>query len=540
MTPRRLVRRIRRELGRRVAWTRGTAGPGPRSDVAIPTGAGWGPSVLVIVIDGLRPDRITMSDTPTLHRLRSEGVWFADARAVAPTGTRVNAAAISTGAHPARNGILGNAVNVRGAGGARSLRTQRLEDLERAALEGEVLTAPTLASVLADRGRQLVALSSASTGSAWLLAPEAAAGAGAVVNGAFGRGERAAYPDALDDVVRTRFGPAPRKARIGRPRTELVRWTDRVLSELVLPELRPDVTIAWICEPDHTQHAFGVGSPQARRALAEVDGLLGDLLARLAALGLEDRTDLLVLSDHGGIRYEQAIDVGGFLVASGLKLGSGSPDVLIAPAGPSVQISIERDDPARLEAIVSALQAEPWCGPLFSRAGEVAGTFPLELVHLDHPERSCDLLITFGWDDRANGFGVAGTGFTSVGSGRALHSGHGGLSPYEMRTTFLARGPSFRDGHTVSTPVGHVDVVPTVLEILGIRPTEAPEGRVLTEALRGRADPPPEVARESFDTMNRDGSFHAALQASVVDGRRYLDAAWRATEPSPRIASSAG
>jgi hypothetical protein len=40
--------------------------------------------------------------------------------------------------------------------------------------------------------------------------------------------------------------------------------------------------------------------------------------------------------------------------------------------------------------------------------------------------------------------------------------------------------------------------------------------------------------------MNRDGSFHAALQASVVDGRRYLDAAWRATEPSPRIASSAG
>ena len=45
---------------------------------------------LVFVLDGLRPDSITAQDTPTLHRLRNEGVWFENAHAVFPTVTRVN------------------------------------------------------------------------------------------------------------------------------------------------------------------------------------------------------------------------------------------------------------------------------------------------------------------------------------------------------------------------------------------------------------------------------------------------------------------
>ena len=57
--------------------------------------------VIVFVVDGLRPDAITAENTPTLHRLRTEGVNFADSHAVFPTVTRVNAAALSTGTQPA-------------------------------------------------------------------------------------------------------------------------------------------------------------------------------------------------------------------------------------------------------------------------------------------------------------------------------------------------------------------------------------------------------------------------------------------------------
>jgi predicted AlkP superfamily pyrophosphatase or phosphodiesterase len=64
--------------------------------------------IIVFVVDGLRPDAITAEDTPTLFRLRTEGVDFTNSHAVFPTVTRVNAAALSTGTQPGTNGILGN------------------------------------------------------------------------------------------------------------------------------------------------------------------------------------------------------------------------------------------------------------------------------------------------------------------------------------------------------------------------------------------------------------------------------------------------
>jgi predicted AlkP superfamily pyrophosphatase or phosphodiesterase len=37
--------------------------------------------VIVFVVDGLRPDAITVEDTPTLHRLHAEGVEFTHSHA---------------------------------------------------------------------------------------------------------------------------------------------------------------------------------------------------------------------------------------------------------------------------------------------------------------------------------------------------------------------------------------------------------------------------------------------------------------------------
>src|SRR5215475_3128469 len=68
--------------------------------------------LLVFVLDGLRPDAINPIDTPTLFRLRQEGVHYLNSHAVFPTVTRVNAAAIGTGAYPGTNGIMSNVMSV--------------------------------------------------------------------------------------------------------------------------------------------------------------------------------------------------------------------------------------------------------------------------------------------------------------------------------------------------------------------------------------------------------------------------------------------
>ena len=86
--------------------------------------------VIVFVVDGLRPDCITREDTPTLHRLRAEGVDFAASHAVVPTVTRVNAATLATGAQPGTSGLLGNQVYLPGVDASRALDTGNHRNLK--------------------------------------------------------------------------------------------------------------------------------------------------------------------------------------------------------------------------------------------------------------------------------------------------------------------------------------------------------------------------------------------------------------------------
>jgi predicted AlkP superfamily pyrophosphatase or phosphodiesterase len=67
----------------------------------------------------------------------------------------------------------------------------------------------------------------------------------------------------------------------------------------VLAELRPGVVVDWLTEPDTSQHAHGVGSPEAAQALREVDRGLDTVLDALEQSGMAETTDVLVLSDHG-------------------------------------------------------------------------------------------------------------------------------------------------------------------------------------------------------------------------------------------------
>src|SRR5712691_2216267 len=223
---------------------------------------------IVFVVDGLRPDAITLEDTPTLFRLRTEGVEFTNSHSVFPTVTRVNAATIATGLQPGTHGIVGNqiyapAVDVRRAFDTGNFRN--LLALDRVS-GGRLVMSATLGERLRAHGMTLAGVSSGSTGSSFLLNPRAAAGAGVVVNGYFEPGQTVAYPADVSAAILSKLGPAPTKARDGR-HDRAVAWTERVLREYVLPELRPDVVINWLTETDHTQHDVGVVSPSAREAL---------------------------------------------------------------------------------------------------------------------------------------------------------------------------------------------------------------------------------------------------------------------------------
>src|SRR5215470_1275315 len=373
--------------------------------------------VIVFVIDGLRPDAITAERTPTLHRLRAEGVEFTHSHAVFPTVTRVNAAAISTGAQPARSGIVGNQMYVPAVEARRPLDTGSYRDLIRLdeASGGRLLQAPTLAERLHARGLSLAAVSSGSTGSAFLLNPRSLAGIGTLVNGYLDPGETLAYPPKVSEAILARFGPAPTKASGAARYNASVAWTQRVLREYVLSELRPDVVINWLTEPDHSQHHLGVGSPESREALAGDDRELARVLATLDDLGLAAATDVLVASDHGFTSNTAGVDVAQALIDAGLKSARDSGDVVLASSGQAVALHVEGGDRDRVARIGRLVQSREWGGVVFTAArapgdprGAVEGTFSLELIHLAHPERAPHLLLTFPWSSATNRFGVPG------------------------------------------------------------------------------------------------------------------------------------
>lgn len=480
--------------------------------------------VLVLVVDGLRPDSITAEDTPTLFRLRAEGVDLVNSHAVFPTVTRVNAAAIATGTQPGTNGLVGNQMFVPAVDDRRAFDTgdhRNLLALDRAT-GGRVLQAPTLAERLHARGLRLAGVSSGSTGSAFLLNPRSVAGVGALVNGYLEPGRTVAYPAPVSEVVLARFGPAPAKAPGGARFDASVNWTQRVLREYVLPELAPDVVINWLTEPDHSQHHVGVGSPAAREALRNDDREIAQVLTGLdAAL-----TSVLVVSDHGFTTNTAGVDVAGALIEAKLKAARDSTDVILASSGQAVALHVEGHDAARIARLARFVQAQDWGGVLFS-AQTVDGAFPLELINVANRDRGPDLLFTFPWTSRRSAFGVPGTDLANVSAGGSPYvSDHGSMSPWNVRNTFLAWGAGVKKGVTARAPAGNVDVTPTVLALLGLEGEAGLDGRVVAEALQGGPDPEA-VAVETRVHTAAAGGYRAALQISTVDGRRYVDKSWR-------------
>ena len=489
--------------------------------------------IAIFVVDGLRPDSINAADTPMIARLRAQGVEYTNSHSTFPTSTRVNAATLVTGTYPIRHGIVGNSMFVAGVNPDAPLDTgDSAQLLKLADADGRVVTTETFGEALRRSGRKLVTVSSGSTGNGFVLNPHARDEAGVAIHGLFERGVTAAYPQAISEAVIRRFGaPPPDPDDLGQRH-----WTDTVLREYVLPELRPDVIIDWMGPLDSAQHADGVGSPAARIALRQIDESLSSTLMKIDRLGHTGETDVIIVSDHGFARHTDGVNVTQSLVTAGLKKDPRSTDIIVASQAQSVLFYVQDRSSGAVERLVAFLQRQPWVDVILTRGGSgghgsASGTFSLDMVNASHASRSADVAITLRWSSEKNEHGIRG-GQAIVGAttGRLKGgaSGHGGLSPWVVRNTFVAAGPDFAINVRERAPVSLADVMPTVLSILGVERAACAEGcgRVLNEALRtGGPNGRPKLATRVLRT--RAGDYRAMLQISSVDGHDYVDSGRR-------------
>src|SRR4051794_12373805 len=114
--------------------------------------------VILIVWDGLRPDFVTEQNTPTLFRLASQGVTFAQHHSVYLSATEVNATAISTGVYPEHSGIIANNEFRPEIDAYKSIHVETIEAVRKGdeLSENRYLASPTLAEIVRSVGKRAV------------------------------------------------------------------------------------------------------------------------------------------------------------------------------------------------------------------------------------------------------------------------------------------------------------------------------------------------------------------------------------------------
>jgi predicted AlkP superfamily pyrophosphatase or phosphodiesterase len=490
---------------------------------------------VVFVIDGLRPDSITSDVMPNLARLKSEGAFYLNSHSVFPTVTRVNAAVISTGMQPNKTGIVANSLFVREVNPREPFTTSNYRNLLKLAESngGRLLPPQTLAEAVEKAGLRFVAASSGSTGNAILLNATAPNGTGVLINGGFDPNKKVAFPESVNQEILRKFGAVESDKGFAS-----VEWTEKVVREHVLTELKPDVLIDWMTEPDTTQHRHGVSSPEALSMLKQVDDQFGLFLEKLRSLDLYDQTNILVLSDHGFSRNASGVAITESLIKNNLKAAADSDDVVLVSEGSTNLLYVRNKDRKQVEKIVRYLQAQPWTGAIFTPAakgssdqGWLPGTFSLELIHeASEGVRAPDILFTLDWSSEKNRFGVAGSDTamaSNTGPIAGDSSGHGSMNPFVVTNTMILWGPGFRASTVIDVPSSNVDVMPTILASLSIPSSNKFDGRVLSEAFRDGPEPR-KVERETrLVKVSAGTSYQAVLQYSTVGAHRYIDKSWR-------------
>ena len=482
-------------------------------------------SVVIVAFDGLQPSQVTPELMPNLARFADRGVRFDRHHPVYPTVTRLNAASIVTGCYPATHGIAANRMVFRDVDPYRPLDVlePQLRKVD-AATGGRILLVPTLAERLAERGLEYFAVVSGTSGNAYCHNPNAASVGGATIHPDF------CLPDALYGRLADRYGGWPGEEVPNIPR---LRHATTLLLEHARAERGAAVSCIWYSEPDKTQHRFGVGSPEAVRALAAADEEFGKLLVGIERAGDERDTNVLVLSDHGYTTVISGVDIEGEVRAAGFPPATEPRGVTVATNGGSVIFYTRDGDQETAARLVGWLARQPWCGPILAadRVGPIEGALPASVANIDGV-RGPDVAISFRWNSEKNEHGYPGhaysTGVHSPGEGN-----HGSMSRFEMRNTLIARGPAFKQGALSSAPSGNVDIAPTVLRLLDIEDAGGMDGRVLKEALAGGPDPSSvKCVTRRYDASLpvAGGTYRQSVTVSEAEGVQYVDEGSAAVE----------
>lgn len=490
------------------------------------------PRFAIFVFDALRRDMITPQDMPHLTRFVDEGCDFPDSRCVFPSETRVNGASLVCGAMPAATGVIANKFFDARVYRDRLFNTGKHEDMQAAerAYGGGFVASPTLGELLADAGRSLAVVSSGTAGVTHVLNPRSQRlGQVTLGLGDWRRSTPADYAQKMLD----RHGPIP---PVSHPNSARIRLQMDMVLESVLPDLAPDGLIVWFSDPDTTYHACGIGSPESIAAIRNVDVQFGRFLDLWRGHPQRDACTIVVCSDHAQLTVQRRVQVGDALAADGIAVGAAlaAATPMAGSMGYSGVVHVARNDARRVTDIAHWLNAQPWCGNVFTPHGDgvrggVPGTLDRALLMVDHA-RAPDVYYTMRADEMLNRWGLPGTCCSDASDGPPDRGTHGGLHRIEMNNLLALQGVRYKRGYRSAWPAGITDIAPTLLDELDLHIPVQMTGRVLSEALVQGAEPP---GVETTVARSEASRVAQCLRVWRVGATAYIDRGWIEGKEAP-------
>jgi hypothetical protein len=455
-----------------------------------PAAAADNRKVVVVVWDGMRPDMVTEENSPTLWKLRQEGVWFANHHSVYPTVTQVNGTAIAIGAYPDRTGLIGNR-EYRPAIRAEKIIDTAVQELVQQGDEisgGKYLALPTVAEQVRAAGRSAVVAGSKSVAQ---LHDRNAEWTSARRNELATVFAAAPMPPALREEAERRFGPllvrptdknAERNAYTTRAMVELL-WRDGVRT---FPSCGSASRISHNTRLPPARRSRWLRSG-TRMTISPASSTRSNPRAGARQLMCSWYRITGSPPSHAPSMCRASSPMRASTRSSTSTSHRSRAEIMVAGNAGSTFFYVIGRDPAITRRLVEALQRSDFAGVIFTRE-KMEGTFELKTARLGR-EGAPDVIVAMRWSDGKNRFGVPGE--LVADATRAVGNGtHASLSRHDVHNTLVAAGPSFRRGATIAMPSGNIDIAPTVLHLLRIQPAEKLDGRVLAEAFTdGKEDP---------------------------------------------------